>query len=120
MRRNIHLRAKAQSMGKAAELGGTREVSAWDDTANFLSGEVPFANLKETTPEIRANCEQYLSEIYRWVEAAGSWIDPLKASVPNKRIVAASLQIHVDMNIIILLAMSFTSETSFDELLSEF
>jgi hypothetical protein len=62
MRRNFHFRAKAQSIGKAAELGGAREVSAWNDTADFPSGEIPFANLKKPTPEIRVDCEQYISD----------------------------------------------------------
>jgi hypothetical protein len=44
----------------------------------------------------------------------------LKQSNPAKRIVAVLLQIHVNMNIITLIGMSFTSETSFDELLPEF
>jgi hypothetical protein len=121
MRRNFHFRARAQLEGKAAELAGARERSGWDGTADFASGEVPFANLKQPTAEIRARCEEYISDIYRWVEAAGSWLDPLKQPDPAKRVVGALLQIHVNMNIITLVGMSsFTSETSFDELLPEF
>ena len=126
MRRNFHFRARAQLEGKAAE------------SADFHSGEVPFAvrnsillpgsalivaamlNLKAPTPEIRETCEQYLSDIYRWTDAAGSWVDPLKQPDPAQRIVAVLLQIHVNMNIITLVGMSFTSEVSFDELLPEF
>jgi len=119
MRRNFHFRARAQLEGKAAELARARKLTGWDGTANFPSGEVPFSNLKESTAEIRAQCEQYISDIYRWVEAAGSWLDPLKQPDPAKRVVGALLQIHVNMNIITLVGMSFTAETSFDELVPE-
>lgn len=106
--------------GKATDLAGIREVSSWTETADFPGGKVPFANLKDPTPEIRQKCEEYLSDVYRWTKAAGSWLDPLQQSNPAKRIVSVLLQIHVNMNIITLVCMSFTSETSFDELLPEF
>jgi hypothetical protein len=120
MRRNFHFVAKAQLECKAAELAEAEEVSGWARGADFPSREIPFTNLRGPTLAIRADCEQYISDIYKWVEAAGNWLDPLKVSDPTKRVVAVLLQIHVHMNIITLVSMSFTSETSYDELLPEF
>jgi hypothetical protein len=40
-RRDMHFKAKAQIIGKAAALGGERAESGWTETADFSAGQVP-------------------------------------------------------------------------------
>lgn len=65
IRRNFHLKAKAQLVGKSAELGGKRESLTWADTADFPPGEIPFSTLKNPSPEIRNECQKYIIDIHK-------------------------------------------------------
>jgi hypothetical protein len=65
IRRNFHFKAKAQSIGKAAELGSKREHLSWKETADFPVGEVPFSKLKDSSPEIRREAQKYIMDVHK-------------------------------------------------------
>jgi hypothetical protein len=120
MRRNYHFKTKAQIIGKAAELASPKKGTSWQETADFDGGEFPFSKIKESSIEIQAECQHYISDIYHCSEATSVLFDSLDPSDKTSILIATILKIHVKMNIITLAGLSFTSETAFDTLLPEF
>ena len=120
MRRNFHFKSKAQMLGKAAELAGVREESTWTETAEFGAGRVPFGRLKDPSSEIQAACQEYTSDIYRWLDAASNIFDSVADSDPSSRLIVNLLKVQVNLNIITLAGITFTTESAFDAHRSEF
>jgi len=120
MKRNLHFKAKAQIVGKAAELGGEIQNPGWSDTADFEAGVVPFSVAKEPSLEIRAECAEYVEGVHRWSRAAAQVFDSILPGDQALVLGRTLLKIQAHMNVITLAGMSFRSETRFDAFLTEF
>jgi len=120
MKRNLHFKAKAQIMGKAADLGGEIQDPGWPDTADFDAGAVPFSAVKEPSPEIQAECAEYVEDVHRWSRAAANVFSSILPLDQASVLGATLLKIQAHMNVITIAGMSFTSETRFDAFLTEF
>lgn len=120
MRRTFHFSSKAQILGKAAELSGATEESKWTETAEFGAGKVPFSRLKDPSSEIQAACQEYTSDVHRWVNAASNTFASERDSDLTSQLITTILKIQVKLNIVILAGITFTTESAFDAHLSEF
>jgi len=123
MRRNYHFIVMVLGQGKAAEMCGPlmHGDAPYEDCVNIFPGGNIFSTPKEPPFELFPACMRYCDDVTRWRKASAKVFQEMETTgTEEESILIALLKIHSIMGPIMLTSAFFTTQTAYDQYLSEF
>ncbi|KAG4432316.1 hypothetical protein IFR05_012195 [Cadophora sp. M221] len=123
MRRNYHFIVMVLGQGKAAEMCGPlmHGDGPYEDCVNIFPGGNIFSTPKQPPFELFPACMRYCEDVARWTKASAKLFETTKSTgTEEEQVLAALLKIHSLMGPIMLTSAFFTTQTAYDQYLSEF
>ncbi|KAK0101731.1 hypothetical protein ONS95_006886 [Cadophora gregata] len=123
MRRNYHFIVMVLGQGKASEMCGPlmHGDAPYEDCVNIFPGGNIFSTPKEPPFELFPACMRYCDDVARWTKASAQVFRDMETTgTEEERVLIALLKIHSIMGPIMLTSAFFTTQTAYDQYLSEF